>query len=92
MIHLMKIKTEGLILFHVFLNIGTSRNQQQIFSSLRYKILDFIKISLMFHHLMILCLNLLPLCFHLIKRRVEKRKPGALVIALVLSVPIALIF
>lgn len=45
----------------------------------------------MFHHLMVLYLNFLPLGFQLRKRIVEKRKRGILIIAILLSVPGALI-
>lgn len=92
MIHLIKIKIREFILFQVFLNINTSINQQQIFfPSLRCNILGLIKISLMFHHLMVLYLNILPLGFQLQKRRLEKRKRGISIIAILLSVPGALI-
>lgn len=82
--HLMRIRTEELILFQI-LTLAHLWISNRFFSSCNKKS-RLIKISLMFHHQMILYLNFLPLCFHL-KREEWRKEKNSLLIALHFSVP-----
>lgn len=72
MIHRMRIRTEGLILFQV-LTLAHLWISNRLFSSCN-KDYRLIKILLMFHHQIILYLNFLPLCFQLEERSEEKKR------------------